>query len=329
MDYLSNPAGQVFMHRILPVLLSFAFAAAMGPVVIPALRRLHIGQTELAEGPDSHKKKGGTPTMGGVLFLLPALFVALFYVRGYKEIVPVLILTYGFGAVGFVDDYIKVVKKRNLGLTPKQKLLGQGIAATVFLLYLINVSEVDLTMRIPFVKGGVIDLGIFAIPAFYIIALATANGTNFTDGVDGLCGSVTAVVAAFYTVCAVANGTGASPFAAAFTGGLLGYLLYNVYPARVMMGDTGSLAIGGFVTGMAYVTNTPLFIPIVGFIYAIEVLSVVMQVSYFKATKGKRIFKMAPIHHHFELSGWSETRVVYVFSAVTILMSLIGYAALR
>ena len=331
MDNLSNLQGQFAVQSLLPFLMSLALAAAMGPVVIPALRRLHIGQTEqeeLAEGLESHKKKGGTPTMGGVLFLVPMLFVCLFYVRGFREIVPVLILTIGFGAVGFVDDYIKVVKKRNLGLTPKQKLLGQFVAATLFLCYLTTLTDVDLAMRIPFTKGHELNIGLLAIPAFYLIALATANGTNFTDGVDGLCGSVTVPVAVFYAFASAFCDVSAHPVALAMAGGLLGYLLYNVYPARVMMGDTGSLAIGGFVTGMAYVTKTPLFIPIVGFIYAAEVLSVVMQVTYFKKTGGKRIFKMAPIHHHFELSGWSETRVVNVFTTVTIVGALIAYMGL-
>ena len=331
MDNLSHLQGQFLMDGILPVLLGLAIAAALGPVVIPALKRLHIGQTEqeeLAEGLESHKKKGGTPTMGGVLFLIPTLFVSLFYVHGYREIVPVLILTFGFGLVGFVDDYIKVVMKRNLGLTPKQKLLGQFVAATLFLLYLHFYTDITLSMRVPFMKGVELNLGVLAYPAFYLIALATANGTNFTDGVDGLLGSVTVPVAVFYAAAAIAVRISAHPVCLALAGGLLGYLLYNVYPARVMMGDTGSLAIGGFVTGMAYVTKTPLFIPIAGIIYAVEVLSVVMQVSYFKATKGKRIFKMAPIHHHFELSGWSETRVVNVFTTVTIAGVLIAYAGL-
>lgn len=331
MDNLSHLQGQFEMDSILPVLLSLAIAAALGPVVIPALKRLHIGQTEqeeLAEGLESHKKKGGTPTMGGILFLLPTVFVSLFYLRGYNRIVPVLILTIGFGLVGFVDDYIKVVMKRNLGLTPGQKLLGQFVIATLFLLYLRVNTDVSLAMRIPFLNGYEINLGILAYPAFYLIALATANGTNFTDGVDGLCGSVTVPVAVFFAAAAVRTGVSAHPVALALAGGLMGYLLYNVYPARVMMGDTGSLAIGGFVTGMAYVTGTPLFVPIAGIIYAVEVLSVVMQVTYFKATKGKRIFKMSPIHHHFELSGWSETRVVNVFTTVTIAGALIAYAGL-
>ena len=182
-------------------------------------------------------------------------------------------------------------------------------------------------MQVPFTQK-MLDFGWMNIPVLFFIALGTANGTNFTDGVDGLCGSVTAVVAAFFAAAAIHVGSGVAPVASAFAGALLGYLFYNVYPGRVMMGDTGSLAIGGFVTAIAYVLHMPIFIVIVGFIYALEVISVMMQVSYFKLTHGKRIFKMAPIHHHFELCGWSETRVVNVFTTVTILLALIAYAAI-
>jgi phospho-N-acetylmuramoyl-pentapeptide-transferase len=312
---------------IIPVLAAYAISTLLGPIVIPFLHRLKVGQTEREEGLQSHQKKTGTPTMGGAIFLIPVLLIALFYVKDCPEIIAVLILTFGFGIIGFLDDYIKVVLKRNLGLRAWQKLLGQFIVTGAFALYLLKCTDISLAMQVPFTQK-MLDFGWMNIPVLFFIALGTANGTNFTDGVDGLCGSVTAVVAAFFAAAAIHVGSGVAPVASAFAGALLGYLFYNVYPGRVMMGDTGSLAIGGFVTAIAYVLHMPIFIVIVGFIYALEVISVMMQVSYFKLTHGKRIFKMAPIHHHFELCGWSETRVVNVFTTVTILLALIAYAAI-
>lgn len=312
---------------IIPVLAAYAISTLLGPIVIPFLHRLKVGQTEREEGLQSHQKKTGTPTMGGAIFLIPVLLIALFYVKDCPEISAVLILTFGFGIIGFLDDYIKVVLKRNLGLRAWQKLLGQFIVTGAFALYLLKCTDISLAMQVPFTQK-MLDFGWMNIPVLFFIALGTANGTNFTDGVDGLCGSVTAVVAAFFAAAAIHVGSGVAPVASAFAGALLGYLFYNVYPGRVMMGDTGSLAIGGFVTAIAYVLHMPIFIVIVGFIYALEVISVMMQVSYFKLTHGKRIFKMAPIHHHFELCGWSETRVVNVFTTVTILLALIAYAAI-
>ena len=310
---------------IIPVLAAYAISTLLGPIVIPFLHRLKVGQTEREEGLQSHQKKTGTPTMGGAIFLIPVLLIALFYVKDCPEIIAVLILTFGFGIIGFLDDYIKVVLKRNLGLRAWQKLLGQFIVTGAFALYLLKCTDISLAMQVPFTQK-MLDFGWMNIPVLFFIALGTANGTNFTDGVDGLCGSVTAVVAAFFAAAAIHVGSGVAPVASAFAGALLGYLFYNVYPGRVMMGDTGSLAIGGFVTAIAYVLHMPIFIVIVGFIYALEVISVMMQVSYFKLTHGKRIFKMAPIHHQIEQSGWYETRVVNVFTTVTILLALIAYA---
>ncbi len=314
---------------LLPVLLSWLLATLLGPVAIPALHKLHVGQTERVEGLESHKKKQGTPTMGGVIFLIPMLIVSLFYVRNCPEIIAILILTFGFGIIGFADDFIKVVLKRNLGLRAWQKLLGQLLVTGIFAYYLLQYTDISLTMIVPFTNSEtVIDLGWLNIPALIFIALGTANGTNFTDGVDGLCASVTAVVAAFFAAAAIYLGSGTAPASLAMLGALLGYLFFNVYPGKVMMGDTGSLAIGGFVTATAYVMKLPIFIAIVGFIYLMEVVSVILQVSYFKITHGKRIFRMAPIHHHFEKGGWSETRVVNAFTTVTILMAFVAFAAL-
>jgi len=316
------------IRTLIPVCASCLIAVLAGPKIIALLKKLKAGQTERVEGLESHQKKTGTPTMGGIIFLLPFFIIGVSYAAFHKEVIPVLILTFGFGVIGFIDDYIKVVKKHNLGLRAWQKFLGQLVVAILFSVYVENFTDLTLTMRFPFL-GYTIDFGIFNIPVLCFIALGTANGTNFTDGVDGLCASVTAVVAAFFGVAAMYYGsTGAEVMAGAMLGGLLGYLVYNVYPGKVMMGDTGSLAIGGFVTGIAYVMNMPLFIVIVGFIYFVEVLSVIMQVTYFKLTNGKRIFRMAPIHHHFEKGGWSETKVVNVFTTVTIILCLIAFAGL-
>lgn len=314
----------VDLSILLPILISFAVSAAFAPILIPFLRKLKVGQTERGEGPQSHLKKSGTPTMGGIVILLGVTLTSLIYVKDYPKIVPVLFLTLGFGLVGFIDDYIKVVLKRSMGLKAWQKMLGQLIVTSVFVFYIMRYTDVLLDMKIPFWTGHYLQLGVFTIPAMFFIVIATVNGTNLTDGLDGLASSVTVMVATFFTVVSIGTANGLSPITCAVAGALLGFLLFNVYPAKVFMGDTGSLALGGFVAGMAYMTQMPLFIPIIGFIYMIETISDILQVTYFKATHGKRIFKMAPIHHHFELCGWSETRVVAVFSIVTALLCLLA-----
>lgn len=310
---------------ILPVIISFAISALLGPVVIPFLRRLKVGQTVRDEGPKAHLKKNGTPTMGGILIMIAVVVTSLLYVKDFPKIIPILFLTLGFGLIGFVDDYIKVVLKRSMGLRAWQKMLGQFVVTGIFTYYIINYTDVSLAMKIPFWAGHYLDFGIFNIPVLFFIVIGTVNGTNFTDGLDGLASSVTVIVATFFTVVAIGVESGIEPITCAVVGALLGFLLFNVYPASVFMGDTGSLALGGFVAATAYMLQMPLFIPIVGFIYMIEVLSVILQVGYFKMTGGKRIFRMAPIHHHFELGGWSETRVVAVFSIVTALLCLVAY----
>lgn len=313
---------------VFPVLIAFVISVALGPVVIPFLRKLKMGQTERTEGVQSHLKKAGTPTMGGVIFLIAVVVTSLFYIKDYPKIIPVLFLTLGFGIIGFLDDYLKVVLKRSDGLLPWQKFLLQIILTGVFVFYLLNYTDVSLTMRIPFWPGHYLNMGWLAIPVLFFAVIGTVNGVNFTDGLDGLASSVTVIVAVFFTVVSIGTKSGIEPITCAVVGGLMGFLLFNVYPAQVFMGDTGSLALGGFVAGAAYMMQMPLFILIVGLIYLVEVVSVIMQVSYFKATHGKRIFKMAPIHHHFELCGWSETRVVAVFSVITAIMCLIGLLAL-
>ena len=313
---------------VIPVLISFTISVVLGPVIIPFLRKLKMGQTERVEGVQSHLKKAGTPTMGGIIFLIAAVVTALFFVKDYPAVIPVLFLTLGFGIIGFLDDYLKVVLKRSDGLLPWQKFLLQVVVTGVFAYYLINYTDISLSMRIPFWLDHYLNLGWLAVPVLFIAVIGTVNGVNFTDGLDGLASSVTLIVAVFFTVVSIGLGGGVEPMTGAVVGGLMGFLLFNVYPAKIFMGDTGSLALGGFVAGTAYVLEMPLFILLVGLIYLIEVLSVMLQVSYFKATHGKRIFKMAPIHHHFELCGWSETRVVAVFSVVTAIMCLIALLAL-
>ena len=313
---------------ILPVFISFVVSAVLGPVLIPFLRNLKLSQTERELGVKSHLKKAGTPTMGGILFLIGITVTCLIYLRQYPKIVPVLFLTLGFGIIGFLDDYLKVVLRRSDGLLPWQKLIGEIVVTAIFAYYLIHYTDVELTLLVPFSHGYYWNIGILAIPMLFIVVLATVNGVNFTDGLDGLSSSVTVLVATFFSVVAIGTNSGIHPITCAVAGGLLGFLLFNVYPASVFMGDTGSLALGGFVAGTAYMMQMPLFIPIVGFIYAVELLSVVIQVSYFKATHGKRIFKMAPNHHHFELCGWSETRVVAVFSIITALLCLAALLAM-
>ena len=309
---------------LMSVIISFAISVLLGPVIIPFLRRLKVGQTVRDEGPQSHLKKNGTPTMGGILILLSVVVTSLFFVKDYPKIVPILFLTLGFGMVGFLDDYIKVVLKRSMGLRAWQKMALQIVVTGVFVFYLLKYTDVSLAMKVPFMDGVYLDFGWLNIPILFLVVIGTVNGTNFTDGLDGLASSVTVLVATFFTVVAIGTGSGIEPVTCAVVGALLGFLLFNVHPASVFMGDTGSLALGGFVAASAYMMQMPLYIVIVGFIYLVEVLSVMLQVSYFKMTGGKRIFKMAPIHHHFELCGWSETRVVTVFSIVTALLCLVA-----
>ena len=312
---------------VIPVIVSFAISALLGPIVIPFLRRLKVGQTERKEL-ESHLKKNGTPTMGGLMILASIIITSVFYVKDYPKIVPILFMTVGFGVIGFLDDYLKVVLRRSDGLLAWQKMLCQIVVTTVFAVYMGCYSDVPLTMLIPFSGGKYLDLGWGAFPVLYLAVIGTVNGTNFTDGLDGLASSVTIMVATFFSVVAIGTNAGIAPITCAVVGALLGFLLFNVYPASVFMGDTGSLALGGFVVSAAYMMQMPLFILIVGLIYLVEVLSVIIQVTYFKKTGGKRIFRMAPIHHHFELGGWSETRVVAVFSITTAILCMIALLGL-
>ena len=275
---------------VIPVLISFAISVILGPSIIPFLRKLKMGQTERVEGVQSHLKKAGTPTMGGVIFLIATVITSLFYVRDYPKVIPVLFLTLGFGIIGFLDDYLKVVLRRSDGLLPWQKFSLQVVVTAVFTYYLVNYTDVNLAMRIPFWSDHYLNLGWLAVPVLFFAVIGTVNGVNFTDGLDGLASSVTLIVAVFFSVVSIGTKSGIEPITCAVVGGLMGFLLFNVYPAKIFMGDTGSLALGGFVAGAAYMMQMPLFILLVGLIYLVEVLSVIIQVTYFKKTHGKRIF---------------------------------------
>ena len=312
----------------IPVLISFALCVIMGPVIIPILRRLKMGQTEREDGVKSHLKKAGTPTMGGVIILLSIVITSVFYIKDYPKILPILFVTLGFGLIGFLDDYLKVVMRRSDGLYPKQKMALQIVVTAIFAFYILKFTDVSLAMLLPFSGGKYLNIGWLAVPVMFIAVIGTVNGVNFTDGLDGLASSVTVLVATFFTVVAIGTKSGISPITCPVVGALLGFLLFNVYPASVFMGDTGSLALGGFVASTAYMLQMPIFIIIVGLVYLVEVVSVIIQVTYFKKTGGKRFFKMAPIHHHFELCGWSETKVVAVFSIITAILCLIALMAM-
>ncbi len=309
------------------VMISFILGIVFCPMLIPVLRRLKFGQTEREEGPESHLKKQGTPTMGGIAILAAFVIGGAFFINGNMDGLAVLLVTLGFGVIGFIDDYIKVVKKRSLGLTPIQKIIGQLVITGLFAFYIIK-SGIGTDILIPFTKGVTIDLGIIYIPFLVVTVLGTVNGVNLTDGLDGLASGVTLIVSVFFMMVAWAAGSGILPIAGAAGGSLLAFLIFNAYPAKVFMGDTGSLALGGFVASTALILKMPIFIIIVGFIYLMESISVILQVAYFKKT-GKRIFKMAPIHHHFELCGWSETKVVTVFYIITAMLCLVGLLACK
>ena len=292
---------------------------------IPVLHKMHFGQYIREEGPQGHQKKSGTPTMGGIMFILAIVIVSAFFMKKYPLIIPVVVFLVLFGAIGFTDDYLKKIKKRNEGLKSWQKLGLQLIITGVFAFYLYRHPEIGTSVYIPFCGDRLWNLGWLFFPFVFVVVLGTDNGVNFTDGLDGLCASVTIVVSIFFAAFAMKKNLLIAPVAGAVAGALGGFLIFNKYPAKVFMGDTGSLALGGFVASYALMTRSALYILIVGFIYLLEVVSVILQVGYFKATHGKRIFRMAPIHHHFELGGWSEVKVVAVFTGITVVLSVIAF----
>ncbi len=315
------------MEKALSFLVAFIASAVLGAVLLPLLRRLKFGQSIREEGPAWHQKKSGTPTMGGLMFIGAFLMVSPFVLRSTGAMAVAVCATL-FGAVGFWDDYIKVVKKRNLGLTASTKFLAQLVVTIAFLLFLLGTHALDTQILIPF-TGKQINLGVFFIPFAAFVLLAFVNGVNLTDGLDGLCGFVTFVVTLFLSLVAHKQGHGSlSLTLLCAAGSILGFLLFNIHPAKVFMGDTGSLFLGGLITGAAILLRQELLLVVCGIIYVVETVSVVLQVASFKLT-GKRIFKMSPIHHHFELSGWKEGKIVFVFTAITVIACAICYISIR
>ena len=317
------------LQIIAPLIISFAVTVLLGPVIIPWLKKLHASQTE-REYLKTHVAKNGTPTMGGIMILAGLFVGAVISAAKYPKVLPVLVLAIGFGLIGFLDDFLKVALHRSDGLLAWQKMLLQILVTTIFAVWLIKFTDVDLQIMIPFATQKLVTIPEWlAVVILYFAVLGTVNGTNFTDGLDGLASSVTIVVAVFFLLASKILGGDIEPVCAAMAGALCGFLVYNHYPAKVFMGDTGSLALGGFVAGAAYLLHMPLFILIAGFIYVIEVLSVILQVASFKISHGKkRLFKMAPIHHHFEKSGYSEKQIVTAFTLITVLCCIIGILAI-
>ena len=315
------------------IALSIAFCVMLliSPKGINILHRMKFGQEVRDDGPQTHLKKQGTPTMGGILFLIAISIGILPFIGEVSGLLPAYLLGLGFGIVGFVDDYLKVVKHQSEGFNPKQKMASQIVISLLYIAFLYFYSGRANAFLLPFVKETSWSLGILFFPVSLFIITATDTGANFTDGIDGLCSSVTAVIVFFFFLVdrVLLDGAELGALPGAVLGGLLGFLCFNAHPAKVFMGDTGSLALGGFVVAMAIQTGTALYIPLFAFVYFMEVLSVIMQVTYFKMTHGKRIFKMAPIHHHFELLGWSETQVVTIFTIITILACFITGLALE
>ncbi len=313
------------------VVISFVINILICPFMIKYLRILKFGQHVRNDGPKTHLKKANTPTMGGIIFMISVTLASLFFLRNNPEGILTLIMTIGFGAIGFADDFIKIIKKRSLGLRAYQKIILQIIMVTIFVFYVNKFLPYQDYSKIyvPFLRNYFLNLGLFFVPFVFFIFVGTVNAINLTDGLDGLAAGVTVLVSIFFMYIALKFNNPLCLIAGTVVGSLFSFLLFNSYPAKVFMGDAGAFALGGFVASMAIILKMPLFLAIVGLVYIAEALSVIIQVSYFKITKGKRIFKMAPIHHHFELSGWSETKVVAVFYFVTAIMCLIGLFAFK
>ena len=320
------------------LLLTFFLTVVISLVIIPILRRLKVGQIERDDGPESHLKKQGTPTMGGIIIIISIVIVcaALYYYytnmrlepEVAKNILPLLCASVGFGIIGFIDDFKKLVLKNTKGLNPAAKMVGLLIVAVGYTLYLTNVLNIGTDISIPFMQNT-ITLPIWLyIPFAILVMLAATNAINLTDGIDGLSSSVTTIILTCLTVIGIIfNIKEVTLFGSSLAGACLGFLLFNLYPAKVMMGDTGSLLLGGAVAAMALYLKMPLILLIIAIIPILETLSVMIQVAHFKRT-GNRVFKMAPLHHHFELSGWKENKVVCVFSIITLIACVIALFAI-
>ncbi len=315
------------MSWLISLVVAFVICAAVTPILIPFLRKLKFGQTILEDGPSWHAKKQGTPTMGGLSFIL-AIAVASLIVSPTEETIFVVVLAVLFGAVGFADDYIKVVKKRNKGFSAEAKFLCQTLVSLAAAMYMYLTASGDaMGVKVPF-TNITLDFGVLYIPFVMLVMLATVNSVNLTDGIDGLASSVSAVCALFFTASAITlEFDGVAVVTAACAGALFGFLIYNFFPAKVFMGDTGSLFLGGLLAAAAIRMGMEFSLIIAGFVFLAESASDIIQVTYFKRT-GKRVFKMAPLHHHFELCGWKETKIVFVFTLVTAVLCIICYIGL-
>ncbi|WP_232698381.1 phospho-N-acetylmuramoyl-pentapeptide-transferase [Brevibacillus daliensis] len=304
------------------ILAAFLIAVLIGPLFIPMLRRLKFGQSIREEGPQSHLKKAGTPTMGGTIIVLALLFTVLKFAQWDTELLFLIVVTFGYGLIGFLDDFIKIKKKRNLGLTAKQKFAGQILLAIVAYLLLVKMGH-STVLSIPGTSID-FDLGWMYFPFLLFLLVGSTNAVNLTDGLDGLLAGTSAIAFGAYAIIAWnASNMDTAIFSAAVVGSVLGFLVFNAHPARVFMGDTGSLALGGALAGIAILTKTEILLAVIGIVFVIETLSVIIQVISFK-TRGKRVFRMSPLHHHYELSGWSEWRVVVTFWLVGILFAGLG-----
>jgi len=311
---------------VFTMLAAFVSCVILTPILIPTLIKFKFGQNILEEL-KHHRKKAGTPTMGGIMIIFSSILAALIFAHSTPEVVMAVCTIAGFALLGLTDDMMKIKRGKNKGLRPNQKLVGQIVIAIIFILFWRTMYSFSTEILIPFFPDSSLDLG-SAYPVFAILVfLSATNGANLTDGVDGLASSVTIIIALFFVGAAVVLNSAVAPVGGAIAGALLAFLIFNSYPGKIMMGDTGSLALGGFVAVMALILQMPLFLLLVAVIYVAESLSVIIQVSYFKRT-GKRVFKMAPIHHSFELSGWSETKIVALFTVVTVLGASVGYIAL-
>ncbi len=320
--------------EVIYLLSAFILTAILGKIFIPILKKLKVGQSEREDGPRSHLRKKGTPTMGGIMMIISIVIftgISLIFIKDEKTRVSLLAIalaSIGFGIVGFIDDFKKVVLKNTEGLNPKLKMLGLLIISTLYTLFLINYSEVSTEIIIPFIKVSIVLPTWVYIPFTILVMLSSTNAVNLTDGVDGLAGSVSAIMITAISVIAMKLGyDGVSIFGAIVVGSIIGFLIYNFHKAKVIMGDTGSLLLGGVISSMAIYLKLPLILLIVAIVPILETLSVILQVLYFRKT-GKRLFRMSPLHHHFELTGWRENKVVGVFSLVTLIASVISVVAI-
>lgn len=316
------------MTEIILMLISFVVTAIIATIFIPVLKKKKVGQIVREEGVEEHLKKNGTPTMGGIFFILSVTIILVIYsiyTKQYLILLPV-ISSLCFGIVGFIDDYKKLILKNTEGLSAKLKMLGLFIASAVFMLGFIGVFKFGTDIILPVISQPIVLPLIVFVLFTIIVLLATTNAVNFTDGIDGLASSVSIIILTFLTLIAIkTKQQEIAIFGSTLIGGVIAFLMFNRNPAKVFMGDTGSLYLGAAIAIMAIILKLPLYLILIAFIPLVEVVSVILQVTYFKATKGKRLFKMAPIHHHFELCGWSEKKVVTVFCIITLIMCIISY----